>query len=151
MSVAMPRGGRLFRSLDRPDVVALGLGLAGLGYRLLLVLLTVPGSNSDEATFGLAAMHIAAGRDLPVFLYGQHYMGTVESYLAAPLFLLFGSSWVLLRLPLLLLHAAFLYLTYRLARRVYSPWLATFTIGLLALGGERVVRDQITAVGGRPG
>ncbi|WP_422770254.1 ArnT family glycosyltransferase [Plantactinospora sp. WMMC1484] len=150
MSVAVPRGGRLVRSLDRPGAVALGLGLLGLGYRLVLVLLTVPGSNSDEATFGLAALHIAAGEELPVFLYGQHYMGTVQSYLAAPLFLLFGAGWVPLRIPLLLLYAAFVYLTYRLTRRLYSPWLATFTVGVLALGGERVVRDQITAVGGRP-
>ncbi|MFC6023043.1 hypothetical protein ACFP2T_43695 [Plantactinospora solaniradicis] len=150
MSVAMPRGGRLVRSLDRPALVALGLGLLGVGYRLALILLTVPGSNSDEATFGLAALHIAQGRELPVFLYGQHYMGTVESYLAAPLFVLFGPGWSLLRLPLLFLYAAFVYLTYRLTRHLYSPWLATFTVGLLALGSERVVRDQITAVGGRP-
>ncbi len=148
--LTVPRGRRSIRSFDRPALVALGLGLVGLGYRLALVLLTVPGSNSDEATFGLAAMHIAERRGLPIFLYGQHYMGTVESYLAAPLFALFGANWVLLRLPLLLLYAAFVYLVYRLTRRLYSPWLATFTVGLLALGSERVVRDQITAVGGRP-
>ncbi|MEQ4303017.1 hypothetical protein ABNF97_16735 [Plantactinospora sp. B6F1] len=147
----MPRRGRrLWRALDRPGAVALGLGLLALGYRLALVLLTVPGSNSDEATFGLAALHIAEGRELPVFLYGQHYMGTVQSYLAAPLFLLFGAGWIPLRIPLLFLYAAFLYLAYRLTRRLYSPWLATFTVGVLALGGERVIRDQITAVGGRP-
>jgi hypothetical protein len=131
-------------------MVALLLGLAGLGYRLVLLLLTVPGPNSDEATFGLAALHISTGREWPAFLYGQHYMGTVESYLAAPLFALFGPGWVLLRTPLLLLWAAFVYLTYRLARRLYSPWLATCTVGLLAPGSERVIRDQLTAVGGRP-
>ncbi|MGX7671869.1 hypothetical protein [Plantactinospora sp. DSM 117369] len=150
MSVAVPRGGRRVRTLDRPGAVALGLGLLALAYRLALILLTVPGSNSDEATFGLAALHIADGRELPVFLYGQHYMGTVQSYLAAPLFLLFGAGWIPLRIPLLFLYAAFLYLAYRLTRRLYSPWLATFTVGVLALGGERVIRDQITAVGGRP-
>jgi len=150
VSVAMPRGGRRVRSLDRPGQVALGLGVLGVAYRLVLILLTVPGSNSDEATFGLAAMHIAAGREFPIFLYGQHYMGTVESYLAAPLFALFTPSWPLLRLPLLALHAVFVYLSYRLTRRLYSPWLATATVGLLALGSERVVRDQITTVGGRP-
>ncbi|GAB3975261.1 hypothetical protein V1634_33040 [Plantactinospora veratri] len=148
--MSVPRAARLWRALDRPGAVALGLGLLGLGYRLALILLTVPGSNSDEATFGLAALHIADGRELPVFLYGQHYMGTVQSYLAAPLFLLFGAGWIPLRIPLLFLYAAFLYLAYRLTRRLYSPWLATFTVGILALGGERVIRDQITAVGGRP-
>ncbi|SDY91575.1 hypothetical protein SAMN05444365_104124 [Micromonospora pattaloongensis] len=130
--------------------MALLFGLAGVGYRLVLMLLTVPGTNSDEATFGLAALHIAQGREFPVYMYGQHYMGVLESYLAAPLFALFGPSWVLLRLPLLLLFAAFLYLMYRLTRELYSPWLATVTVGLLALGSERVVRDQMTAAGGRP-
>ncbi|MFD1322024.1 hypothetical protein [Micromonospora sonneratiae] len=148
MAVRQTRWARL--RLDRPAWVALALGLVGIGYRLVLTLLTVPGSNSDEATFGLVAAHIAEGRSLPVFLYGQHYMGTFESYLAAALFALLEPSWFALRLPLLLLYAAFVYLVHRLTRRLYSPWLATFTVGLLALGSERVVRDQLTAVGGRP-
>lgn len=138
------------RRLDRPALVALGLGLAGLGYRLALLLSDVPAGNSDEATFGLAAMHIAAGSDRPIYMYGQHYMGTAESYLAAPLFAAFGSSWLALRAPLLLLYAVFVFLMFVLARRLYSPWLATFTVALLALGSERVIRDQLTAVGGRP-
>ncbi|MEH1058802.1 hypothetical protein V6U89_26765 [Micromonospora sp. CPCC 206171] len=136
--------------LDRPALVALLLGAVGVGYRLVLTLLTVPPSNSDEATFGLAALHIAAGRERPVFLYGQHYMGMAEAYLAAPLVALAGPSWPVLRLPLLALYALFLWLSYRLTRRLYSPWFATFVVGLLALGTERVVRDQLTVVGGRP-
>ncbi|MFC7550596.1 hypothetical protein [Plantactinospora sp. GCM10030261] len=143
-----PAPGR--RWIDRPAAVAVVLGVAGFGYRLVLLLATVPGSNSDEATFGLVAMHIAEGRHFPIFLYGQRYMGTVESYLAAPLFAVAGAGWVTLRLPLLVLWAAFVVLTYRLTRRAFSPWLATFTVGLLALGSERVIRDQLTAVGGRP-
>lgn len=150
MSVAVEQTDRQRRSFDPPGLVALVFGLVGIGYRLVLMLLTVPGSNSDEATFGLAAAHIATGREWPIFLYGQHYMGVIESYLAAPLFAAFEPNWVLLRLPLLFLYAAFVYLMYRLTRRVYSPWLATFTVGLFALGGERILRDQITAVGGRP-
>jgi hypothetical protein len=148
--VATEQAGRRRRSLDRPGLVALVLGLVGIGYRLVLMLLTVPGSNSDEATFGLAAAHIATGHEWPIFLYGQHYMGVIESYLAAPLFAAFEPGWVLLRLPLIFLYAAFVYLMYRLTRRLYSPWLAAATVGLLALGSERVIRDQITAVGGRP-
>lgn len=130
--------------------MALLLGTAGVGYRLVLMLFTIPASNSDEATFGLAALHIAAGTERPVFLYGQQYMGTVESYLAAPLLGLLGPSWPVLRLPLLALYALFLWLIHRLTRRIGSPWFATLIVGLLALGPERVVRDQLTVVGGRP-
>ncbi|MFI7488928.1 ArnT family glycosyltransferase [Micromonospora echinaurantiaca] len=136
--------------LDRPALVALLFGLVGVGYRLVLTLQTVPVSNSDEATFGLAALHIAEGRDRPVFLYGQRYMGMLESYLAAPLVALAGPSWPVLRLPLLALYALFLWLIHRLTRRIGSPWFATFVVGLLALGSERVIRDQVTVVGGRP-
>lgn len=149
-SAAVRRLGHRWRRLDQPARVALLFGMAGVGYRLVLMLLTVPGSNSDEATFGLAALHIAAGREWPIFLYGQHYMGMLESYLAAPLLAVTGPSWPMLRAPLLLLYAAFLFLMYRLTRQLYTPWLATFTIGLLALGSERVIRDQMTTVGGRP-
>ncbi|WP_408630864.1 ArnT family glycosyltransferase [Micromonospora coriariae] len=142
--------GRWRPRLDRPALVALLLGLAGVGYRLVLTLYTVPVSNSDEATFGLAALHIAQGRERPVFLYGQHYMGMLESYLAAPLVALTGPSWPVLRLPMLALYAVFLYLIHRLTRRLCAPWFAAFVVGLLALGPERVVRDQLTVVGGRP-
>ncbi|WP_433651861.1 ArnT family glycosyltransferase [Micromonospora zamorensis] len=142
--------GRRRPRLDRPALVALLFGLAGVVYRLVLTLFTVPVSNSDEATFGLAALHIGQGRERPVFLYGQHYMGMLESYLAAPLLAVAGPSWPALRLPMLALYALFLYLIHRLTRRLCTPWFATFVVGLLALGGERVVRDQITVVGGRP-
>ena len=38
---------------------------------------------------------------------------------------------------------------YHLSRGSAPPWFAAIVVGLLALGSERVVRDQITAVGGR--
>ncbi|WP_430501005.1 ArnT family glycosyltransferase [Micromonospora trifolii] len=142
--------GRWRPRLDRPALVALLFGLVGVVYRLVLTLFTVPVSNSDEATFGLAALHIGQGRELPVFLYGQHYMGMLESYLAAPLMAVAGPSWPVLRLPMLALYAIFLYLIHRLTRRLGTPWFAAFVVGLLALGPERVVRDQLTVVGGRP-
>ncbi|WP_458329395.1 ArnT family glycosyltransferase [Micromonospora mangrovi] len=150
MATPVRRTARRWPRCDRPALVALLLGLAGVGYRLVLTLFTLPTSNSDEATFGLAALHIAAGGERPVFLYGQRYMGMLESYLAAPLVGLAGPSWPVLRLPLLALYALFVWLTYRLTRRLFSPWFAAFVVGLLALGSERVVRDQLTVVGGRP-
>jgi hypothetical protein len=150
VSTAAQHGGPVRPRLDRPARVALLLGLAGVGYRLVLMLLSVPPGNSDEATFGLAAVHIAAGRELPVFLYGQRYMGVLESYLAAPLVALAGPGWPVLRAPLLLLYALFVYLVYRLARRLYTPWFAVGLVGLLALGSTRVIRDQMMLVGGRP-
>ncbi|MEE6257538.1 hypothetical protein [Plantactinospora sonchi] len=130
--------------------VAVGLALLGLGYRLAMLLAEVPPSNSDEAVTGLVAVHVAQGRAFPLFFYGQYYMGALESYLAAPLLALLGSSTFLLRLPNLLLYAAFLALMWRLTRRLYTPWLATFTVGLLALGSDRILKNQLIAAGGYP-
>jgi hypothetical protein len=131
-------------------VVAAVLGLLGVGYRLAMLLVEVPPLNSDEATSGLVALHVAQGRDFPLFFYGQYYMGALESYLAAPLFALFGSSTLALRLPNLVLYAAFLVLIWRLTRRLYTPWLAAVTVGLLALGSDRILKNQLIAGGGYP-
>ncbi|HET8662317.1 MAG TPA: hypothetical protein VFM55_25465 [Micromonosporaceae bacterium] len=130
--------------------VALGIGLAGVLLRGVLLLLDVPPTNSDEATMGLAGAHIAAGTDLPIWFYGQAYMGPIEAYLAAPLFALFGSGTLLLRLPILFGYAAFPFLMYRLTLRLFTPGLAVVTVGLLALGSDRVIKNQMIAGGGYP-
>jgi hypothetical protein len=135
---------------DRAALVALGLGLAGLAYRIWLLVAGTPPTNSDEAVMGLAALHILRGHDFPVFFYGQQYMGTLEAYLAVPFFAVFGPSTLALRVPTLLCYVAFVALMYALTRRLYPPWLATVTVGLLALGADRVVKDQLIAAGGYP-
>jgi hypothetical protein len=122
----------------------------GLGYRLYLTLNIVPPTNSDESTMGLAALHIAEGRDFPVFFYGQNSMSTVEAYLAAPLFVLFGPSIVALRLPMLAVYPMFCYVMYRLTARLYSRWFAVFVVALLAIGSHPVVRGEVFAGGGYP-
>ena len=62
--------------------------------------------DSDQAIVGLMAKHLGEGRALPVFTYGQDYQLAIEAWLAAPLFWLFGSSVLALKLPLLLINIA---------------------------------------------
>jgi hypothetical protein len=150
VATAAPAGTGRRARLDRPARVALGLGAAGVLYRLGLLLADVPPTNSDEATMGLAALHIAEGREFPAFFYGQTYMGTLEAYLAAPLVWAFGPSTLALRMPALVLYAAFVFLAYRLTRRLYPPWLAVVTVAVLALGSDRVLKNQLIAAGGYP-
>ncbi|MET8837071.1 DUF423 domain-containing protein [Micromonospora sp. NPDC004540] len=134
-----------------PALLALLVGLAGVGYRLALLLADAPPTNSDEATMGLAALHIARGDDFPVWFYGQAYMGTLEAYLAAPLVALAGPSVLALRLPTLALYALFLALSWRLTRRLGGdPWFGLLVVGFLALGSDRVVKNQLIAGGGYP-
>ncbi|MEU7679581.1 hypothetical protein AB0C42_32745 [Micromonospora taraxaci] len=126
--------------------------LAGVGYRLWLLAHATPPTNSDEATMGLAALHIARGEDFPVWFYGQQYMGTLEAYLAAPVFALAGGpSLVGLRLPTLVLYAVFLLLAWRLTLRLTGDrWFGLLVVALLALGSDRIVKNQIIAGGGYP-
>ena len=131
-------------------LTALLLGVAGVGYRVVLLAAGVPPANSDEATMGLAALHISQGRELPVYFYGQHYMGTLEAYLAAPVVALAGPDIWALRLPLLMLYAVFLLAMWQLTRRLYTPWFATAIVGLLAFGSHRVIQNQFVAGGGYP-
>ncbi|MEV4491839.1 hypothetical protein AB0K04_17205 [Micromonospora coxensis] len=134
-----------------PSLLAVVVGLAAVAYRGALLLADTPRTNSDEATMGLAALRIARGEDFPVFFYGQAYMGTLEAYLAAPLVAVAGPSWAALRLPLLALYALFLYLSWRLTRRLGGDrWFALLVVTVLALGADRIVKNQLIAGGGYP-
>ncbi|SCG40785.1 hypothetical protein GA0070609_0933 [Micromonospora echinaurantiaca] len=125
--------------------------VAGVGYRLWLLLHDTPPTNSDEATMGLAALHIAQGRQFPVWFYGQEYMGPLEAYLAAPVFALAGPSVLGLRLPTLALYALFVLLAWRLTLRLTGDrWFALLVVALLALGSDRIVKNQLIAGGGYP-
>jgi hypothetical protein len=88
--------------------------------------------------------------DRPVYFYGQHYMGTIEAYLSAPLVGLLGTTTLALRLPTLALYSLFLFLVYALSKRVYSPWLGVVTVAFLALGSDRIIKNQLIAGGGYP-
>ncbi|MER6587793.1 DUF423 domain-containing protein [Micromonospora chalcea] len=139
------------RRLPLPTLLAVLVGFAAVGYRLALLFADVPPTNSDEATMGLAALHIARGDGFPVWFYGQAYMGTLEAYLAAPLIALAGPSVLVLRLPTLALYALFLLLSWRLTRRLGGDrWYALLVVAVLALGADRVVKNQLIAGGGYP-
>ncbi|MFI6071877.1 glycosyltransferase family 39 protein [Actinoplanes sp. NPDC051343] len=96
------------------------------------------------------AMHIAEGRDFPNFMYGQTYMGSVESYLAAAVFRVFGPSLVALRVPMVLLFLVFLLVMYVLARRLYGTGVALVSIGLLALGSRELYGYELVTEGAIP-
>src|SRR5215510_16194471 len=82
--------------------------------RVVLASLGWPITNSDEGTMGLAALHIAYHGEHPVMFYGQTYMGTLEAYIGAVLFHIFGPSLFVLRLSVILLIALFLVSMYLL-------------------------------------
>ncbi|WP_169789696.1 glycosyltransferase family 39 protein [Actinoplanes subtropicus] len=96
------------------------------------------------------AMHIAEGRDFPDFMYGQSYMGSAESYLAAAVFRVSGPSLVALRVPMVLLFLVFLLTMYVLARRLHGTGVALVSVGLLALGSREVYGYESVTEGAIP-
>ena len=96
---------------------------------------------------GIMALHIQHG-ERPIFFYGQHYMGTLEAYIAALLFQFLGISVFTLRLGLLLLFVLFLVCMYLLASQLYNKSFALFIVLLLSLGSSPVFSRQLIALGG---
>lgn len=70
--------------------------------------------DADEAIVGLMGKHILEGRGVPVFYYGQHYMGSLEAILAAGSFAMFGATPVALSLVPLFFSIALVPLLYAL-------------------------------------
>jgi dolichyl-phosphate-mannose-protein mannosyltransferase len=89
--------------------------LVGVLARALLVVRSNALIDGDEAMVGIQAEHILRG-EFPTYFYGQVYMGSLETYLIAGFFRLFGpSSWAMRAVPVLL-SLLLVYLTWRLAR-----------------------------------
>ncbi|HLZ62494.1 MAG TPA: hypothetical protein VKR06_36575 [Ktedonosporobacter sp.] len=88
--------------------------LIALGIRVWLVIRTHGFIDGDEAIVGIQAQHILRG-ELPVYYYGQPYMGSLEAYLIALLFAVFGSSSWVMRAEPILLSLVLVWLTWRLA------------------------------------
>ena len=99
---------------------------------------------------GLMALHIVNQGKIPLFFYGQGYVGSLEAILASPLFLLFGPSHFTLRLGSVFLYALFLLNMYLLTRIIYTKPLALFTLLMLSFGSESVLSLQLSATGGHP-
>jgi Dolichyl-phosphate-mannose-protein mannosyltransferase len=103
-------------SLSRWHVAIAVVAVAGVVARVWIYrsILDVP--SADEGLVGLWAIHATHG-DFTTFFWGLHYGGTQEALLSVPLFLVFGPSWIALRIVPLLLSAAAALLVWRVGRR----------------------------------
>jgi hypothetical protein len=134
--------------IGRYELAALAIIAFAIGLRIYLTAKGWPGSDSDEGTMGLEAMHIAFRGEHPIFLYGQNYMGTIEAYIGALLFRIFGVSLFVLRLSMMLLFTTFLISMYCLTSILYSKRLALCTLALLSIGAINIILPELRAVGG---
>jgi hypothetical protein len=103
-----------------------------LGVAVRVALLLAPSIWYDEAMNGLVALGVLRG-ELPIYLYGQAFMGVLDAYLAAPFHYLFGPSILTLKLLPLALTLTWLGLTVRLAHEAFGPRAAALAATLLAV------------------
>jgi hypothetical protein len=130
VSPAPPSGGTAGAASPGPRrAIAAALAVAVL---LRLALLRDARLWYDEATTGLLGLAVLRGV-LPVYFFGQPFMGALDGYLAAPLYLALGVSARTLELVPVLLALAGVLLSVRLARDAFGARAALFTVILLAV------------------
>ncbi|MBA2284147.1 MAG: glycosyltransferase family 39 protein [Ktedonobacteraceae bacterium] len=137
-----------YLKIEPYGLAASGIILLASVMRVTLIAQGWPLTSSDEGTIGLMALHIAYQGAHPIFYYGQNYMGSLEAFIAAPLFHLFGPSLFAVRLGMALLFALFLVCMYLLVRLLYSKNFALVSLVLLSLGSDQVLLRELRAIGG---
>ncbi len=76
-------------------IAIIGAVVVSIVLKVWILLLEAVPFNSDEAIVALMARHILAG-ERPIFFYGQAYMGSLDAWLVAGGYWLFGKSvWVI--------------------------------------------------------
>ena len=134
--------------LQRYEIAALALLACTAISRLVLAANNWPASDSDEGTIGIEAMHIAFRGAHPIYMYGQNYIGVIESYLGAFYFHLFGVSLFTLRLGMITIFTLFLVAFYIFARLLYTKAFALVALLFVSLGNDTIIQRQLKAVGG---
>lgn len=87
--------------------------------------------DSDESLVGIMAKHILEGKELPIYFYGQSYMGTLEQFSAALFFKLFGISPIVLKIVPLFFFVLSVILLYLIVEKYIFPK-AYYIIGFMA-------------------
>jgi hypothetical protein len=132
------------------EITAFGIIALAILVRILLIAYGWPHTESDEGAIDLMALHIAYRGGHPIFIYGQSYMGSLEAFLGAGLFHIFGVSVFTVRLGLIIFFALFLTSMYLMISLLYNKKFALFTLLLLSLGSSSILSREVEALGGRP-
>ncbi len=95
----------------------------------MIIFATVP-FNADEAIVALMARHINLGQ-IPIFFYGQSYLGSLDAILVAVGFRLFGENILVIRILQSLLYGGTVITTVLLAKRILGSSQTALVAGLL--------------------
>src|SRR5947199_10599485 len=99
---------KIFKKVDIYTLSAFIIVFLATALRVALAILRWPTAEADESIIQLMALHINNLGEHPVFFYGQHYMGTIEAYVGAAWFRLFGASLLTIRFAMFSFFIVFL-------------------------------------------
>lgn len=117
--------------LHRRELVLLLLALGvAAGFKVFLSISGSAPFNADEAVVALMARHILQG-ERPIFFYGQSYMGSLDAFLVAAGFALFGQQVWVIRLVQGVLYLGTLLTTAWLGKEVFRSWKVGITAAWL--------------------
>ncbi len=108
--------------------------------------LAVPELNGDMAVWGVQAIDILAGRP-HWFFAGELFGGSLEAWLAAPLFAMFGPSALLLSLVPYCFSLLMVWQTWRLASREMGPWPGLAAMAWAALSPWFLTQHSVWPLG----
>lgn len=112
-------------------IAVLGLtAVAGIVLRVWTYRSALGVPDSDEAVVGLMVRHVLHGH-LTTFFWGQAYGGSQEVLVTAPVFWIFGSSWLALRIVPIVLAAVASLVVWRVGRRTIGEPAATLAGALM--------------------
>lgn len=105
--------------------------------------------NADEAIVALMARHILLNGERPVFFYGQAYLGSLDAFLVALGFALFGFHVWVIRAIQTVLYLLVILSTVKVTSLIFSPsngkW---YTAALLAVPTVNVTLYTTVSLGG---
>lgn len=122
---------------------------AAAAWKACILLMDAVPFNGDEAIVGLMARHILVAGERPIFFYGQAYMGSLDAYLVAAGFALFGEQIWVIRLVQSLLYLATLASTVAIGKTFLGSWNAGMIAAiLLAIPPVNVTLYTTASLGG---
>ena len=122
--------------------------LLSAGLKIWLLIKDVIPFNSDEAIVALMARHILGG-ERPVFFYGQAYMGSLDAWLVAAGFALFGQHVWVIRLIQILLYLLVIWTAAMLGEKIYgSSQVGDLAALFLAVPAVNVTLYTTVSLGG---
>lgn len=104
--------------------------------------------DGDESLVGIQAKHYTQLKTLHPFVYGQDYMGSLQSITAAFVFLITGVSFVSLKMVPLFYYILFLIIYYIFALKNFNKNIAVFSLLILAFPGLTLNKWTLMPTGG---